>query len=94
MKAIGGFLKNRRIIQKKKELDKESVFYILKSVVRFKFGEVGELNVKLDYYKDGILYLKVGNSNWANEIWLNKGMLIDAMNRKIGDDEIKEIKIK
>lgn len=93
MKLIGGFLKTREL-KRRVELDKESIFYILKNIIRVKFGEVGVLNIKPDFYKQGIIYLKIENSNWANEIWLNKKMLIDEVNKKIGEDEIKEIKVK
>jgi hypothetical protein len=93
MKAIGGFLKNKQVVRSE-NLDKESVFYVFKNIIRIKFGEVGVLNIKLDFYKKGIIYLKISNSNWANEIWLNKQMLIEELNKKIGDNEIKDIKLK
>jgi len=93
MKAIGGFLKYKKI-EKEGDLDKESVFYVFKNIIRVKFGEIGALNIEPDFYKDGVIFIKIKNSNWANEIWLNKGLIIDEMNKKIGDDEIKEIKLK
>ncbi|HBI17379.1 MAG TPA: hypothetical protein DDY52_04530 [Candidatus Moranbacteria bacterium] len=54
---------------------------------------MGVLNIKPSYYKDGTIFLKINNSNWANEIWLNKQMLIDEINKKIGENEVKEIKL-
>ncbi|MEF3692283.1 MAG: hypothetical protein V3574_04495 [Candidatus Moraniibacteriota bacterium] len=93
MRSIRGFLKNRNIVAKN-ELDQESVFYIFKGLIRIKFGEVGVLNVIPDFYKKGVIFLKIANSNWANEIWLNKQMLIDEMNLKIGNKDIVDIKVK
>lgn len=93
MKSLGNFLKYKNL-KKNKELDQDTVFYIFKKIIKVKYGEIGLLNVKVEYYKDGKIFLKMGNSNWANEIWLNKKMLIVEVNEQIGGDEIKDIKIK
>ena len=93
MRSIGGFLRNRNIVAKK-ELDQESVFYIFRNIIRLKFGEIGASNVVPDFYQDGVVFLKIVNSNWANEIWLNKQMLIDEMNLNVGNKDIVDIKIK
>lgn len=92
MKAIGKFLEYKKI-KRKKDLDNESVFYILKTIIKVKYGEVGALSIQPSYYKAGVIFLKTSNSNWANEIWLNKKMLIDEINKKIGENEVKEIKL-
>lgn len=93
MKVIGKFLKHKEIIRKR-DIDSESIFYILKNIIKVKYGEVGSLSVQPDYYKEGVIFLKTSNSNWANEIWLNKEMLVDEINKKIGENEIKEIRLK
>lgn len=93
MKAIGKFLKYKEL-KKKQDVDDESVFYILKNIIKVKYGEIGVLNIKPSYYKKGIIFLKIINSNWANEVWLNKQMIIDEINKKLGEDEIKDIKLK
>lgn len=93
MKSIGGFLKYKKI-RKSSVLDEESVFYVLKNIIKVKYGEVGALSIKPDFYKNGTIFVKTANSNWSGELWLNKGMLIDELNKKIGENEIKEIKIK
>ncbi|HFC76804.1 MAG TPA: DUF721 domain-containing protein [Candidatus Moranbacteria bacterium] len=93
MKALGNFLKYRNL-KKNKVLDQDTVFYIFKKIIKIKYGEVGFLNIKPVYYKKGEIFLETGNSNWANEIWLNKKILIEEVNEKIGEDEIKKIKLK
>ncbi len=93
MKAIGKFLEFKKV-QRKKSIDNESIFYILKNIIKVKYGEVGSLSVQPSYYKDGVIFLKTSNSNWANEIWLNKKMIINEINNKIGEIEVKEIKLK
>lgn len=92
MKAIGKFLKSKQI-KRRRDIDSESAFYVFKNIIKVKYGEIGVLNIKPSYYKDGIIFLKINNSNWANEVWLNKQMLIDEINKKIGENEVKEIKL-
>lgn len=92
MKAIGKFLEYKKI-KKIKNIDNESIFYVLKNIIKVKYGEVGALSIVPSYYKEGTIFLKINNSNWANEVWLNKKMLIDEVNKKIGENEIKEIKL-
>jgi len=93
MKSLGNFLKYKKI--EKKEIDSKTIFFIFKKIIKVQYGEVGKINIKPSYYKDGNIFLEIKNSNWANEIWLNKDMLIKETNKKIGgNDTIKEIKIK
>lgn len=91
MRAIGKFLESKKVIRKK-DIDSESVFYVFKNIIKLKYGEMGVLNLKPSFYKKGVIFIKTSNSNWSNEIWLNRQMIIDEINKKIGEDEIKEIK--
>lgn len=93
MKSLGNFLKYKKVT-KKRELDNETIFYIFSKIIEVKYGEVGKLNIKTSFYKNHIIFLEIKNSNWANEVWLNKKMLIEEINKKIGGDDIKDIKIK
>jgi len=93
MKVLGKFLKYRKIKSSCK-LDQETVFYLFKKIVKVKYGEIGSLNIEPVFYKEGKIFVRAGNSNWANEVWLNKKLLVEEVNRKIGDEEIKDIKIK
>jgi len=93
MKSLGKFLKYKKL-KVKKEIDNDTVFYIFNKIIEVKYGEVGKANIKTSFYKDGNIFLEIKNSNWANEIWLNKEMLIEEVNKKIGGDDIKEIKVK
>jgi Dna[CI] antecedent, DciA len=93
MKALSKFLKYKKL-EKRKEIDSETIFYIFNKIIEVQYGEVGKANVKPSFYKDGNIFLEINNSNWANEVWLNKKMLIDEINKKIGGDDIKEIKVK
>jgi len=92
MRAIGNFLEYKKIIQKK-DIDSESIFYIFRDIIKLKYGEMGVLNLKPSFYKKGVIFIKTTNSNWANEVWLNRQMIVDEINKKIGENEIKEIKL-
>ncbi len=93
MKSLNIFLKNKQIVKNKK-IDQETVFYIFKKIIKKKYGEVGFLNIKPDYYKGGKIFLIINSSNWSNEVWLNKKMIIKEINDLIGENEIKDIKVK
>jgi hypothetical protein len=93
MKSLGNFLKYKNL-KKRKSLDSDTIFYIFNKIIETKYGQVGKFNIKVGFYKNGVIFLEIGSSNWANEVWLNKQMLIDEINKKIGGDEIKDIKIK
>ena len=93
MKSLGKFLKYKKI-ERKKEIDSETIFYIFNKIIEVQYGEVGKNNIKPSFYKDGNVFLEIKNSNWANEVWLNKDMLIKEINKKIGGNDIKDIKVK
>lgn len=93
MKQLGKFLKYRKITTKK-ELDSDTIFFIFNKIIETKYGEIGKSNIKTSFYKNGSIFLEINNSNWANEVWLNKQLLIDEINKKIGEKEVGDIKIK
>lgn len=93
MKHLGKFLKYKKITAKR-EIDNETIFFIFNKIIEINYGQMGKNNIKTSYYKNGNIFLEITNSNWANEIWLNRKLLIDEINKKIGGDEIKDIKIK
>lgn len=93
MKSLGKFLKYKKL-ERKKEIDSETIFYIFNEIIKTQYGEVGKNNIKPSFYKDGNIFLEINNSNWANEVWLNKKILIDKINKKIGGDDVGDIKVK
>ncbi|MDD3498543.1 MAG: DciA family protein [Candidatus Moranbacteria bacterium] len=95
MRSLNKILKNKKILNsKKKDLDSETVFFLFNKIIEVKYGEIGRINIRTSFYKEGSIFLEIKNSNWANEIWMNKKSLIMEINKKIGGDDIKEIKIR
>ncbi|HBP00821.1 MAG: hypothetical protein UY41_C0005G0028 [Candidatus Moranbacteria bacterium GW2011_GWE1_49_15] len=92
MKKIGHLLQNRKLT-KKTPLDDKSLFYIFDRIIKEEYGNRGIENIKAEYLKGKKLFIKADNSNWANEIWLNRNNLIEKMNREIGSEEIDELSL-
>jgi len=92
MKKIGHFLKKKEI-SKKIPLDDKSVFYVFDKIVKEEYGNRGAENIKMERFRDGKLFLKTGNSNWSNEVWLNRQDFIDKINKELGFNEIKELSV-
>lgn len=90
MKSIGKCLLVKKI-GAKRDLDDKTVFHLFNDVIRGEYGRVGCLKIRPRYYKNGKVFVDIYNSNWANELWINKGEVIKKINKKIGYDEIKDI---
>ena len=94
MKQIKNLLLFREQEKKQKtSIDKNTVFYVFSEIIKEEYGKKGRSNVEPTFYKEGKIFIKINNSIWANEIWFNKEEIIRKVNQKLGDDEIKEIKI-
>lgn len=93
MKKIRDLIKKRGTFDKK-NIDEKSIFYIFQSIVGREYGSKGTKSIAPVMYKNRKLFIKAEGSTWANEIWMNKGELIEKVNKKIGTEEIKDIKVK
>lgn len=92
MKSLKNLL-NYKKPTKKIALDEKTIFFIFEKIIKEEYGEKGVDNIKPKFYKQGKIFLEIQNSNWANEFWLEKKNIISKINKKIGSDEVKEIKI-
>ncbi|MCX6765394.1 MAG: DciA family protein [Candidatus Moranbacteria bacterium] len=93
MKRIKLLLKGKKT-SAKVNLDDKSIFYIFRQVVQKEYGSRGVENVTPQFFKKKTLFLQAKNSNWANEIWMNRRDIIRKINKEIGTEEVEEIKIK
>lgn len=95
MKKLGSLLKKNILTQSAAPtaIDEKSLFFIFKTVIKQEYGRQGEEQVQPHFWKDKKLFVKTGNSNWANEIWLNKEYLVRKINKEIGWEEVREIAI-
>lgn len=93
MKTFKNLLSEKRN-QKKTVLDDKTVFYIFKKIIQAEFGNIGSHKFIPDYFSNKILFIKSESSAWKAELWLNRNKIIRKINQEIGQEEIKEIKIK
>ena len=93
MKKIGQIIKNKNP-RRKTVLDGKTVFYIFTKVIQEEFGKRGVANLRPDFYKNGKIFVKTESSNWASELWLNRVKIIREINKELGMEEVKEIKMK
>ncbi len=91
MKAIKNFLQRKKFGSV--ELDEKTIFFIFSKVVEKEYGRVGKRSWQPSFYKNGKIFIKAANSNWASELWLCREDLKNKVNEELGKDEIKEIKL-
>lgn len=92
MEKIGQII-SKKPPRRKTVLDGKTVFYIFSKVIQEEFGKRGAANLQPDFYKNGKIFVKTKSSNWANELWLNRGKIIREINKELGLEEVKEIKL-
>jgi len=98
MKNISSYLKykkkqHRSRAAKAIEIDDQTIMHLFSRAVRDEYGRQGEKNIVPKFYKNGIIFVQIQNSMWAQELWMNRSLFIRALNEKIGNKVIKNIKI-
>lgn len=78
---------------KEREIDEKTIFHIAKRVIVEEYGKRGGENVIPILYKDKKLFLSPRSSLWASEVMLERVYLCKQINKMIGEEAIKEIKI-
>lgn len=97
MKSIRSLLSKKMggaRVPRKATLNDKDIFYVFKKVIQEEFGNVGAANLKPDYFSKNILHIKSESSAWASELWLNKNLILRKLKKKLGEDVVKEIKLK
>lgn len=56
-------------------------------------GQISK-NCRPERIKDGILFLKVSSPVWAQQLQFMKGMIIEKVNRFMGDNGVKELRFR
>lgn len=92
MKSLKDLLKKQKI-RKSLAIDDKTVFYIFGKVIKEEFGNVGANNFTARHFSNKTIFVQTESSNWASELWLNKKKIVDKMNKELGEDAIKEIKV-
>ncbi len=84
----------KKYLTKKITPEKETVFYVFKEIVRENFGKIGSEKLISDYFSKGTLFVRAQNSTWSSELWINRKGILRQLNKKLGGDFVKEIKMK
>jgi hypothetical protein len=93
MKLLGKLLKKRNNVSRT-ALTERDIFYIFNRVLREEFGNIGALNLIADFFKNKTLFIKSRSSAWGSELFSNRTSIIKKINKELGSEEIKEIKLK
>lgn len=98
MKTIGKYIQ-----QKKKKtgsfekgecmVDDQTIMHLFSRAVREEYGRQGEKNIVPKFMKNGIIFLQINNSIWAQEVWMRRNYFVDMINEKVGSSVVKNIKI-
>ncbi|XLQ20642.1 MAG: DciA family protein [Candidatus Moraniibacteriota bacterium] len=98
MKNITDYIasKQKKVKKQRKnnvEIDSQTVMHLFSLSVRDEYGRQGEKNIVPKFYKNGIIFVSIQNSIWAQELWMNRSLFVKNLNEKIGRDVVKNIKI-
>jgi hypothetical protein len=91
MKRIDYLLNQKK--PRQRPLDEKSLFFLFRRVIREEYGTKGEQSLAPRLFKNNKLFLEAKSSNWANEIWTNRQEVIKKINKEIGKEELREIKV-
>ncbi len=95
MKKLDNFLKfkKKQVQRKNMDVDEKTVFHLFMCVIKEEFGNQGQKNIVPVFLKDSVIFVKIQNSIWAQELWIQRTFFIDNLNTKVGGKLIKDIKI-
>jgi hypothetical protein len=91
MKKLSSLLSKKKF--QIKEIDEKTVFFIVKRIILREFGTAGQENISPEKYFKNMLILKSSSSLWASEFWLRQKIFLKKINKEIGRDVVKKIKL-
>ena len=98
MKNIGDYLRSKKRNAKGQQkslinVDDRTIMHLFLLAIRDEYGRQGEKNIIPKLYRNGIIFVSIQNSIWAQELWMRKNFFVKKLNNKIGNDVVKNIKI-
>lgn len=73
--------------------DEKTIQFLFEKVISEHYGAKGKSNVIALGFKKGVLVLGIYKSLWQAEVSLFKEDLLENLNKKIGSDLVKSIRI-
>ena len=66
---------------------------LISRAVRMEYGRQGEQNITPRFLKNGVLFVKIDNSLWAQELWMRRTFFVEHVNTTVGSSVLTDIKI-
>lgn len=85
--------KLNQVAPKAPKMDEKTIQFLFEKVIQEYYGVKGKSNVLPLGFKDGVLVLGIYKSLWQAEVSLNKEELRESLNKKIGEELVKSIRI-
>lgn len=57
------------------------------------YGRQGEQNITPHFLKNGVLFVRIDNSLWAQELWMRRAFFVEHINMTVGTPVLTDIKI-
>lgn len=93
MRAIGSYITTKKKCPRAIVADEQTIKHVFSRVVRTEYGRQGEINIVPHLLKGDVLFVKIVNSLWAQEMWMRREFFVNKVNDTIGTHVIAHIKI-
>jgi hypothetical protein len=95
MEALKKLIQHKKI-SGKADIDQQTIFFIFNKVIQSELGNVGRQKIKPDYFsaKSKTIFVKSESSNWLGELWINKGRILERINKELNQPLVRDIKNK
>jgi hypothetical protein len=74
-------------------MDEKTIQFLFEKVIQEYYGVKGKSNVLPLGFKGGVLVLGIYKSLWQAEVSINKEELRESVNKKIGEELVRSIRI-
>ncbi len=97
MRNISNYLKIKKKKARKQcqliNIDDKTIMHLFSRAIREEYGRQGEKNIVPKFYKNGIIFVNIQNSIWAQELWMQRIFFVKKLNDKINCNIVKNIKL-
>lgn len=76
-----------------KKLDEKTIFFLFEKIVLDYYGRRGKLVIYPVAFKEHTMTLKVASPLWAQELMIQKEELCERLNREVGEDILRDIRV-
>lgn len=74
-------------------IDEKTIFFLFRKEVQNRYGERGVEMIQPFLFREQMIGIKTTSPLWANEVWLARNELIEAVNKAVGEEVVKSIKL-